>query len=83
VPHRNDVREALNKVAPSVSACLGPSDVARVNLTFAGASGRVIRTKVLGGVNRKAVGCVAHAARKAEVPPFKKSKFVVRHTFEG
>jgi len=82
IPRRSDVLRSFREVEPSVAACIRPGAVARVQVTFAGRSGRVLRAKVLGQTDRATVACVAHATGRAAVDAFVSKRYVVKHTFK-
>jgi predicted Zn finger-like uncharacterized protein len=82
-PSQPDVLSAMRRVQPAVTACgAGEHGVAAVQVSIAGATGRVTNAVVSGQFAGTSVGsCVARAVRDASVPPFRNPTFSVSYPF--
>ncbi len=82
-PTRDQVRSALNAVAPAVEACAdGRHGLATVSVVFTGATGAVRSATVTGPYAGTPEGsCIARAVREAQVPTFSQGTFTVSYPF--
>jgi len=82
LPSRDDVVSAMTGVKGAVSACAqGQTGVAFVNVSVAGATGRVTSAEV-SGITGPAGSCIAKAVRGASFPKFQQKVFKVKYPFK-
>jgi len=82
LPSRDDVVSAMSSVKNAVSACAqGQTGVAFVNVSVAGATGRVTAAEV-SGITGPAGSCIAKAVRAASFPKFQTKVFKVKYPFK-
>jgi predicted Zn finger-like uncharacterized protein len=82
LPSRDDVVSAMSGVKNAVSACAqGQTGVAFVNVSVAGATGRVTAAEV-SGITGPAGSCIAKAVRAANFPKFQTKVFKVKYPFK-
>jgi hypothetical protein len=83
LPSRDDVVSAMGGVKNAVSACAQgqAGTVAFVNVSVAGATGRVTSAEVT-GVTGPAGSCIAKAVRSANFPKFAQKVFKVKYPFK-
>jgi predicted Zn finger-like uncharacterized protein len=82
LPSRDDVVSAMTGVKNAVSACAqGQTGVAFVNVSVAGATGRVTSAEVT-GITGPAGSCIAKAVRGASFPKFAQKVFKVKYPFK-
>jgi predicted Zn finger-like uncharacterized protein len=82
LPSRDDVVSAMSGVKNAVSACAqGQTGVAFVNVSVAGATGRVTSAEV-SGITGPAGSCIAKAVRAADFPKFAQKVFKVKYPFK-
>lgn len=76
-PSRKAILSAMKRIKPKLKRCTGKSGTAKLNITLAGATGRVSSASLAAGpFNKTAQGrCILAAARGTRVPKFKKSSF--------
>ncbi|MBW2278829.1 MAG: hypothetical protein JRF63_15155 [Deltaproteobacteria bacterium] len=74
----------MNAVAGSVRACgQGAGGSIKMNVTIAGATGRVKSASAMGGHAGTPVGlCAARAVRRAKFPKFSKPSLNVKYPFK-
>ncbi|MBW2276226.1 MAG: hypothetical protein JRF63_01970 [Deltaproteobacteria bacterium] len=74
----------MNAVAGSVRACgQGAGGSIKMNVTIAGATGRVKSATAMGGHAGTPVGlCAARAVRRAKFPKFSKPSLNVKYPFK-
>jgi hypothetical protein len=80
LPSKDQVVAAMTAVKGAVSAC-GGTGVATVNVSVAGATGRVTAAEVT-GVTGPAGSCIAKAVRGASFPKFSQKVFKVKYPFK-
>jgi hypothetical protein len=81
-PSRDQAKAAMDAVKPGVQACSkGETGVAIVDVSVAGATGRVTTAQVK-GVTGPAGSCIAQAVRKASFPKFKQAVFKLSYPFK-
>ncbi|MGF1468476.1 MAG: hypothetical protein ACFCGT_20315, partial [Sandaracinaceae bacterium] len=78
-----DAAEAVfRSLARALERCRdGYTNVARVELTVRGATGRVMATRVTGTLSGRARSCVAATVRRARFPTFTADRQEVEHTY--
>jgi predicted Zn finger-like uncharacterized protein len=82
-PSRDQVKSAMASVKDAVNACNkgGPGGLAIVEVSVAGATGRVTNAQVK-GVTGPLGSCVAQAVRRAQFPKFQSGVFKVAYPFK-
>jgi hypothetical protein len=81
-PTKSDVVNAMKGVQGQVSSCAkGQTGVAFVNVSIAGATGRVTSAEVT-GITGPAGSCIAKAVRGAQFPKFQQKVFKVKYPFK-
>lgn len=82
LPSRDDVVNGMSSVKGAVAACAqGQTGVAFVNVSVAGATGRVTSAEVT-GITGPAGSCIAKAVRGAQFPKFQQKVFKVKYPFK-
>jgi hypothetical protein len=82
-PSRDDVRAAMDALAPAVRACAaGTHGRALVSVVVAGTTGRA-RSATVGGdfAGTEAGSCIAGVVRRVELEPFARTTFTIAYPF--
>ena len=82
LPKRQAVLAAMRNVTQDTRSCLSKPMRAKVDITFAGKTGKVSAANVH-GVTGATASCVARAVRRAKLPPFSKPQLDISYPFRA